>query len=351
MSKVHQKLDFGILSALRSHGYKALMVVGCWVIFFAMPGSSAQSQVPQPQSIQQIPSQSNPARPGISILERRDATNSSTLTPTPTGPKVPTQPTQILPKTQSPEAVSADAGEELDSLITTMVLGAIPHTFKEDKDWGGQDERWDGIKFRREGLRIKTNRRKKMVNHGTWKKYSAQLLNPEEEFSIAVKNMRETKDEKVAFDVHFSAHLAIDGRQSKWVKGVQLYSFSAQGHTKVRLVVGVELGVSMDINNFPPDLVFFPVAKQANLIVDEFRIDRVSKAGGEFAQQVSKSVRKSLDEKLAKKEAKLVEKINKEFAKNQSKLRLSVAEALKSKWTKPAQAFMPAAVREALEQE
>ena len=106
----------------------------------------------------------------------------------------------------------------------------------------------------------------------------------------------------------------------------------------------------MDINNFPPDLVFVPVAKEANLVVDEFRIDRVSKAGGEFAQQVSKGVRKSLDQKIAEKEDKLVEKLNKEFAKNQSKLKLSIADALKSKWTKSAQAFMPATVRQALEQ-
>ena len=168
---------------------------------------------------------------------------------------------------------------------------------------------------------------------------------------MCIRDRRETDDEKVAFDVHFSAHLNIDGRQSKWVKGVQLYSFSADGHTKVRMVVGVELEVTMDINNFPPDLVFIPVAKEAKLIVDEFRIDRVSKAGGEFAQQLSRGVRKSLDEKLAQKEDKLVEKLNKEFVKNQSKLRLSIADALKSKWTKSAQAFVPATVREALEQE
>lgn len=291
----------------------------------------------------QTRAQQNQQRPGISILEQPAETRTdSTSVPQKNIPAT---------QTQEAEATSADAGEELDRLLTKMVLDNIPHNFEETKDWGGQDERWDGIKVRREGFKIETKRRKKLVNHGTWKKYSAQLLNPNEEFSIEVKNMRETEDEKVAFDVHFSAHLNIEGRQSKWVKGVQLYSLSAEGHTKVRLIVSVELGVTMDINNFPPDLVFVPVAKQADLVVDEFRIDRVSKAGGEFAQQVSKGVRKSLDEKLAEKEDKLVEKINKEFAKNQSKLRLSFADALKSKWTKSAKAFMPAKVRQAMEQE
>lgn len=321
-----------------------MLVLAGLACIFLLPSNEALSQSP---SLSQPSTQSLDTKPGVSILQQ---TTPASQAQTPSQPSTP-QPTPPALSVQKPDATSADAGSELDGLITKIVLDNIPHTFEETKDWGGQDERWDGLKVRREGFKIKTKRRKKMVNHGTWKKYSASLVNPKEEFSITVKNMREADDEKVAFDVHFSAHLDIDGRQSKWVKGVQLYSLSADGHAKIRMVIGVELGVTMDINNFPPDLVFIPVAKEANLVVDEFRIDRVSKAGGEFAQQVTKGVRKSLDQKLAEKEDKLVEKLNKEFTKNQSKLRLSIADALQSKWTKSAQAFMPAAVREALKQE
>jgi hypothetical protein len=245
---------------------------------------------------------------------------------------------------------SSDAGKEIDQLVTQMVLENIPHTFEEAKDWGGKTERWNGVKIWREGFKLETKRRTKQVNHGTWKKYSAKLLNPNEEFSIQVKNMRETEDEKVAFDVHFLAHLKIDGRQSKWVKGVQLYSFSLEGHTKVRLVVSIELGVAMDVNRFPPDMVFQPKATDAKLLVDEFRIDRISKAGGEFAQQVSKSVQTTLDEKIAEKEEKLVEKINKQISRNQPKLRLSIAEAMQSKWTQSTKALMPKSVQSAMDQ-
>ena len=295
-------------------------LVGISVLGWLFFPSTTKSQVTTPQT--------NPQRPGVSILERGQP--GSTVTP-------PARPINSSRPKKSPEATSADAGADIDNLITKLVLENIPHTFEETKDWGGQDERWDGIEFRREGLRIETKRKKKEVNHGTWKKYSAQLLNPNEEFSVQLKNMRETPNEKMAFDVHFTAHLKIFGRQSKWVKGVQLYSLSARGHTKVRLVVSMEMGVDMDINRFPPDLVFNPIATDANLVVDEFRLDRVSKAGGEFAQQVSKGVRSSLDEKVAEKKDKLVQKINKQINKNKGKLRLSIADALKSKWTKSVQ--------------
>lgn len=269
-----------------------------------------------------LPAQAQPARPGISVLETAD----------------------IRPA----KSTAADAGVEIDQLLTRLVLENIPHTFEETKDWGGQDERWDGIKFRREGLKIETKRRKKSVNHGTWKKYSARLLNPDEEFSIEVKNMHETDDEKLSFDVHFVAHMGIQGRQSQWVKGVQLYSISATGHARLRLVVSIEMAVTTDFVNFPPDLVFVPRATAADLVVEQFRLDRISKAGGEFAQQVSKGVRSQLDEKIAEKKQKLVEKINKQIAAKQDEFRLSVAKAARLKWTKSAERFLPPPVQQAL---
>lgn len=252
------------------------------------------------------------------------------------------------PKTSGSE--SADAGRNVDELLTRLVLENMPHNFDEIKDWGGQSERWDGVKVRREGLKIKTHSRKKLVNHGTWKKYSAQLRNPEEEFTVQVKNMRETADQKLAFDIHFLAHLNIEGRQSKWVKGVQLYSISAKGHSKVRLVVSIELEVKMGVLKLPPDIVFVPVATNADLIVDEFRIDRISKAGGEFSQQVTKGVRSKLDEKIDEKKTKLLEKINKQLADKSDELRISIADAVKSKWTGTTKAFLPKSVQQAIDE-
>lgn len=279
--------------------------------------------------------------PGDSILELDQASsptnsNQSTSTPsTPTG-------------TQSP--MPADAGRDIDQLLTKLVLENIPHEFEETKDWGSQEDRWDGVKFRREGLKIETQRRKKKVNHGTWKKYSAQLRNPNEEFTVQIKNMRETVDEKLAFDVHFLAHLNVKGRQSKWVKGVQLYSIGVVGHTKIRLVVSLELEVKMGGDSFPPDLVFIPQVTDAELILDEFRIDRIGKVGGEFAQQVSKGIRAKLDEKIAEKKVKLLAKINRQLAEKQDKLRISIADAMKSKWTKAAKAFLPDSIQASLKE-
>ena len=241
----------------------------------------------------------------------------------------------------SDESNPTHAGEEIDNLLTRIAFDSLPEKFEDTKDWGEQSKRWDGIKWRREGLKIESSRRWKMVNHGTWQKYSATMRNPEEEFSLQLKNMHETDSGKVAFEIHVAAHLNIVARQSKWVKGVQLYSVNAQGHAKVRLRVSIEMDVRMGISRFPPDIILIPKATAAKLEIDQFRIDRISKVGGEVAQQISKQVKAKLDDEIVDQEKKIIVKINKQLDKKRDEFRLSVADAMKSRWTQPLSGILP----------
>ena len=246
-------------------------------------------------------------------------------------------------------AAPAKTDSDLDRLITKLVLESIPHTFTDTKKWGQQAERFDGFKRERNGLKLRVSKRKKMVNHGDWKKYSVSLRDTEEKFAIAVKDMRELPNNSVGFNVEFLADLNVSGRQSKWVKGVQLYSLSANGHAQVRLRLAVELEIKTDRKTFPPDLLFMPKVTSADVHLDEFRIDRVGKAGGEFAQQLSRHVRPLLDEKIEKKEQGLVEKINKKLAAKQDRLRLPISKVVDSKWGKLSEKFLPDSMKEAVE--
>ena len=227
---------------------------------------------------------------------------------------------------------SLDAGDKIDRALTRLALAELPREFSDTKRWGQQAERWNGIELRREGLRIETQRRKKLVNHGTWKKFSASLRNPEQEFQISLKNIHESDNETVAFEIHVAAHLDVEGRQAEWVKGVQLYSVNATGHTQVRLVVTMEMEIQMGLGHFPPDVIFKPRAKSAKILLDDFRIDKISKIGGEFTQQISDEVREMLEQKIETQESRLVEKINEELIQHQSEFQISWAESLKSPW-------------------
>ena len=249
---------------------------------------------------------------------------------------------------RTPNSTQTDAGEKIDQLLTRLVLENIPHEFEDTKDWGRQVERWDGIKFRREGLKIETKRRKKLVNDGTWTRYSVQLRDPKEKFSIQIKNMREPAENKFALEVHFVSELSLKVRHSKWLRGVQLFSVSAEGFASLRLVVSVDLEIKPVSFKLPPDFVVSPVVKKADIVLDEFRIDRIGKLGGEVSQQITKAIRSELEEKIEKKEPKLVLRMNKEIDKNRDDLRISIADSIHAKWFTTAQEFLSPAEQKPL---
>lgn len=288
-----------------------------------------------PSALSQASPQVSPPTPMKSVLEGEIES-----VPTVAGSSV------VVPPTASPDV--HDAGDKIDDLLTRLVLEHLPHDFKQDKDWGAQAERFDGLKVRRKGLQIRTKRKKKMVNHGSWQKFNVSLVDPENRFSVSVKNMREALEGKVAFDLHCRSDLKIDGRIAQWVKGVQLYSLSLDGKARVKLAVTIELETVMDVTKFPPDLIFRPRATAAHLNVEDFRIDRISKIGGEASQQATRWARRAIEEKVEAEEAKLVDKINADLKKNEKKLRLSLHDAVSSKWSDVATEFMPEDVQEAM---
>ena len=250
----------------------------------------------------------------------------------------------------SSDADRYDVSPELNKILTEMILQHMPHQYVSDKKWGKQEKRWDGISFRRDHPRgrLETKRRYKLVNHGTWRKYTAELANPQQKFSVELKDVQRGEKGQTRFWVNFAADLSLNARQSKWVKGIQLYSFSAEGFAKVKLSVLCNLDIGLDFSNFPPDLVLQPVVQDAKIQVDEFRLNRVSKAGGEFAQQVARRARKELEEKIAEKERKLVKKLNKEIDENRDDLRISTADAVKLKWFNQHQELLPDQVKQVL---
>ncbi|HMO13912.1 MAG TPA: hypothetical protein PKD64_10010 [Pirellulaceae bacterium] len=251
----------------------------------------------------------------------------------------------------SPSDMSVESApnEALSQVITEMVLKNIPHHYIDDRKWGLQEERFDGLDIRWDDDRIKTKRKKKLVNHGNWQKYSVELINPEDSFAIEVGEMQLRDDGKLEFDVCFVSQLALFGRHAKWFKGVQQYSVSIEGEAVVRLSLRCELGIDFVFRHGRANVVFSPVAKQAAIQLDEFKIHRVSKLGGEFAQQVTKGARSILDKKIEEHEEKLVEKINAQIDKKRDRLTISLNDALKSKWAEKAMPHLPAHLRDTVE--
>ena len=222
--------------------------------------------------------------------------------------------------------------QDLQELITDLARQVIPHEYKDEKKWGKTKEVVGGLYVKREGLRIKTHRTRKNVNHGTWTKYRIQLLDPDRQLQVRLERVRQLPNQRLAFQIVCTARLRTFGRLSQWQRGVQLISISAEADAEVELTIQCELGIYFDLSSVPPDLVLDPVVQDADLLVRDFRMRRISQLRGPVVKQLSASVREVLEDVVERRRNKLVARVNQQLDKHKDKLRLSLRDALESKW-------------------
>lgn len=223
---------------------------------------------------------------------------------------------------------------QIERLVHELAKEHIPHHYVEKKGWGKQSPRWDGVKIQLKRFQLKTKRRTKMVNHGTWKMYSAELLDPRAGFQFKLNSITRNAKGQPVIDMTIIADLKLHGRIAEWYKGVQLIAITAEGNANVSLNLVTTIGTRLDLSRIPPDIHLEPVVDRAQLRVHEFQIRRVGNIGGEVANQVERAVRKILDQKVEKYQQKLVTKLNQSIEKNRSKLKLSVGELVDSRWSR-----------------
>ncbi len=228
--------------------------------------------------------------------------------------------------TAPPEPIAVSPKFQL--LITQLTKELIPHNYVDEKDWGQTKELVTGLYVKRDGLRLRTHRTRTAMNHGTWKRYRIDLVDPAREFRVQLENVRRQPDGRVACDVICDAKVRVFGRVSQWQRGVQLFSLSAEAEADVRVTLQCDLALQVDTKTSIPDVQLDPVVRNADLYFNDFRMREISQLDGPLVRNLSSSVREVAEQALAKRREKIVQKLNRQVAKNQDHLRLSITEML-----------------------
>jgi hypothetical protein len=228
------------------------------------------------------------------------------------------------------EPASADPG--VNELVTRLVRENLPDKYEKTKNWGHTIEVWDGVHMSLDGARLKTKRKRKAVNHGTWTMYRAELVRPEE-LSVSLKDIRRLDDGRVAFDAAFETPLALFARLSEWQRGVQLISLSADCDARVRLEVTCAVRTKLETaGKLVPGVALEPEILSAKIVLEEFRLKRLSQLHGPLAKQLGEEAHDILQKEIDERNEQIVAKMNKQLSKQKEKLRLSLSDLAKTKF-------------------
>jgi hypothetical protein len=228
------------------------------------------------------------------------------------------------------------ATPELVAWLTRMVRDNLPPTYEDDRKWGKQNEVWDGIDVWREGGKIETKRKKKLVNAGTWTRYSISFVDPANQLHILFDRLEVLPDGRIAFAVTIDCALDIFGRLSQWVRDVQLVSISANADARCRMTLDGTVAFRVNMLAIPPDISIKPHVDHAHVDLTYYRVRRVSQVGGDFAEFLGNGLRRVVDEKLADMNSKLVDKLNQQLDKQSPRFQFSTQDWLRSRLPLPA---------------
>jgi hypothetical protein len=234
-------------------------------------------------------------------------------------------------ETEATEAFTPSA--EFQEWIRGLVQAQLPDHYEKKKNWGHTAPAVRGLSIQLDGGKLKTRRKYKEVNDGTWQMYRAQLIDPDEKFDIRIANLRTLDDGRVGMQITAVASLKALGRQVLWEKGVQIYSLSAEADARVRLTAETAVATQLDPTKLPPDVYLKPEVTAAKLEILEFKLRRISDLDGPLVRALSKTVRKELEDKLTDDNAKIVARLNRAIDKKEDRLKLSAGDLAKLKWS------------------
>ncbi len=226
------------------------------------------------------------------------------------------------------DPVQVPLTSEAQAFLRALVLIVLPDDFENDKKWGEQKRVQSGLSVRLEDGRVRTHRKWKDVNHGRWQWHRIRLVDPEDRLRLAIENVSRRADGTYDFDVDCIARLQTEARWQDWRLGIPVLRVSADAVADIRLIARCEMKLTFDHSSFPPAVQLEPSVRRADLRLGRFEVRRISHVKGRIADQFSASIRQVLKSELARRREQIPRKINKQLAKKQDSLRVSLGEWL-----------------------
>lgn len=208
---------------------------------------------------------------------------------------------------------------EANQFLRGMALMLMPTTYTDDDDWGQQKRIQSGLNVGFDGLRLDTSRRWKEVNHGSWKRVDATLVEPQEHFRLKVSLLPRIEHDVPRYRIHASARLRATGRQQRWNFGVKLYSISADVLADLDFLADVSFRSEVIRNDDGSRLRVLPHIEQASLALTGFSLRNVSHMKGGAVREFGHGIESLIRRAVRKKGDKLADKINGKVQKKPEK--------------------------------
>lgn len=240
-------------------------------------------------------------------------------------------PAESTPTANPLAMLPADEAQQVLQWAADWVRQSLPSTYHGNKDWGKQTRLYGGVRLTKHDGNLSTKRRWIDVDHGRWIRYTIDLHDPTlpDRLSIQITKAEISADQRLQFEAQIDTWVDWSIQQERWNLGARLFSVSAKGEARLRMLVAGDVGFAFDLTRIPPDVIADPNIRSAGLSLVSLKVDRISKLGGDVADAFGDLAERILrDEYLPKQQTKITDKLNRQIDRRRDQFRFGASQWL-----------------------
>jgi hypothetical protein len=197
----------------------------------------------------------------------------------------------------------------VEKLARKIVVEAVPPFVEDLKHWGKQKER-PGFKFTGQGWGTRIKRNDKLVNHGLWKRYRIEPIDPGDRLELKIAKLLGHSEGRWTFTVRVSAPFVARATVEQWTMGVRTLSASAEAETSAVVELDCDVRTTVRTVGFLPEIVLEPKIVDARLDMEEFKLTKLGELPRGLAREFSDEAKKIALHYLRKQDEKALAKAN-----------------------------------------
>jgi hypothetical protein len=220
------------------------------------------------------------------------------------------------------EPSAAESGAVAPDLVAHIVSGmiadAIPRDYEKRQDWGKTKEITTGLEFKGHPWDPKIDRQETEVNDGVWKHYKVSLVDPNQNLTVNIEDLRSLEAGHIAFRLVVTAKVHGWAQARVYETGIPLGTYTAEGDSRVNLAIDSDIALETTPSSFLTGIAIKPHVSAAQVKLDEFHLTRFGELKGALAHDLGDGLKHLVEDELDG--PKLVDKLNHALEKKQKKL-------------------------------
>jgi hypothetical protein len=180
-------------------------------------------------------------------------------------------PLSLAAQTPAQPKVPKDEYAEFSKLIHKVAVKQLPKEFEDASGWGQRIEVPADLPLA--GLRklVKVGDRLE-APHGTWRRFKGKIEQPDKNLKIVVKDFKKLDDKTYRVKVDVDATILVRGEVQQWQKGLLLIGAEAAADANLTAAIVCDVGVSLNLKKFPPELNIEPKVKELGLELVDVKV-------------------------------------------------------------------------------